>query len=83
MQVDLTPAQERIVAEAIRSGQYHDAKEVIDDALHVLKVERLAPKAEGSERQQAIERLRRFGKHHGLSLGPELTVKDLINEGRR
>jgi hypothetical protein len=35
MQVDLTPAQESIVAEAIRSGQYHDAKEVIDDAPHV------------------------------------------------
>lgn len=83
MQVELTPAQERIITAAVRSGRYHDAKEVLDDALHVLETERFAREPIGSDKQQAIERLLRFGKKNGLSLGPGLTVKDLINEGRR
>ena len=35
------------------------------------------------DRQQAIDRLRTFGQRHGLSLGEGLTVKKLVNEGRR
>lgn len=80
MRVDLTPDQENIVAEAIRSGHYHDAKEVIDDALHVLKAERLTRKAARTERLEAAERLGRFGRQHGLSLGPGLTIEDLIKD---
>lgn len=85
MQLEITPQQESIISEAIRSGQYHDAAQVLDDALHVLKVERLGakPAAHAKDKQEAIERLRHFGARHGLSLGPGLTVKDLINEGRR
>lgn len=83
MRLDLTPHQESIVVEAIRSGHYHDVKQVIDDALHVLKAERLTRKAGSAERREAAERLRDFGRQHGLSLGCGLTVKDLINEGRR
>jgi len=83
MEVQLTPNQERLIAEALRSGRYRDATEVLDDALQVLKAERLTETAPDSERLGAIERLRRFGRTHGLSLGKELTVKDLINEGRR
>ena len=32
---------------------------------------------------RAIEDMRSFGKRHGLTLGPDLTIKDLINEGRK
>jgi len=83
MQVELTPAQERIITAAVSSGRYHDATEVLDDALHVLEIERLGNEPMDIERQQAIERIGRFGKQHGLTLGAGLTVKDLINEGRR
>ena len=83
MQLNITPQQESIIAEAIRSGQYHDASEVLDDALRVLKVQRLGAKPGARDKQEAIERLRNFGARHGLSLGPGVTVKDLINEGRR
>lgn len=83
MQVDLTADQEVIIAEALRSGLYRSTAEVLDDALHVLKQERLVSAAPKDARLEAIERLRTFGKTHGLTLGEGLTVKDLINEGRR
>ena len=83
MEVQLTPNQERLIAEALRSGRYRDATEVLDEALQVLKAERLAESAPDPDRLGAIERLRRFGKTHGLSFGKGLAIKDLINEGRR
>ena len=83
MQLEITPQQESIIAEALSSGRYQDATHVIDDALHVLKAERLDMKSAGVDTLQAIDRLRQFGARHGLSLGPGLTVKDLIDEGRR
>ena len=83
MEVHLTPDQERLIAAALQSGQYRDASEVLDDALRTLSAQRLGLNRPGDDTLQAIERLRRFGKTHGLSLGEGLTVKDLINEGRR
>jgi hypothetical protein len=84
MQVNLTPEQESIVIEALSSGHYHDATEVLDDALHVLKAERLTVRRLDVDSERAIERLRNFGKNHGLSLaGSGLAIRDLINEGRR
>lgn len=83
MQVDLTRDQLNIIDEALRSGKYHNTTEVLDDALHALKLERLSGKVSDNDRQKAIERLGRFGKQHGLSLEPGVVVKDLINEERR
>ena len=69
--------------EALRSGRYRDTTDVLDDALHGLE-KRLRPEpVHETDHQQAIERLRTFGQRHGLSLGKDLTVKELINEGRR
>ncbi len=34
------------------------------------------------DHQEAIESLRTFADQYGTSLGPGLTIKDLINEGR-
>ena len=82
MEVSLTPEQERLISEALRSGQYRDTTEVLDDALHALGKKLRAETISDLDRRQAIERLRNFGQRHGLSLG-DLTVKELINEGRR
>ena len=34
-------------------------------------------------RRKAVENMLGFAKKHGLKLGPGLTIKDLINEGRK
>jgi len=83
MEISLTPKQERQIAEALRNGQYRDTTEVLDDALEALEEKHRSEPISETERQQAIERLRSFGKRHALSLENGVTVKDLINEGRR
>jgi Arc/MetJ-type ribon-helix-helix transcriptional regulator len=83
MDVSLTPEQERLINEAMRSGQYRDTTEVLDDALHALEQKHRKEPVSIAERQEAIERLRTFGKRHALSLESGVTVKDLIDEGRR
>jgi Arc/MetJ-type ribon-helix-helix transcriptional regulator len=83
MRIEITPHQESIISEAIRSGRYRDAAQVIDDALLVLKTERLGTIPTPTDTRKAVDRLREFGGRHALSLGSGLTIKDLINEGRR
>ncbi len=83
MEISLTPNQERLIAEALHSGQYRDTTEVLDDALEALEEKHRSDSISQTERQQAIERLRSFGKRHALSLENGVTVKDLIHEGRR
>jgi len=83
MELHLTPEQERLIAAALRTGHYRTPAEVLDDALHALEEKQRGENISDSEKQQALERLRSFGKSHGLSLGQDLTIKDLINEGRR
>lgn len=36
-----------------------------------------------AQRDAAIDVLKNFGRDHGFTLGTNLTVKDLIDEGRR
>lgn len=50
--------------------------------LGALLKERMGQLAEKDSISDAAERLANFGKRHKLSLGG-LTIKDLINEGRR
>jgi Arc/MetJ-type ribon-helix-helix transcriptional regulator len=80
--VHLPPRIERIVNNAVRSGQYHSAEDVLSEAVTVWQ-ERQARTAEPTEneRQAAIERLKNFGKTHQLSLGG-MTLKQLRDEAR-
>jgi prevent-host-death family protein len=58
--------------------------ETITITRHGKPVARLVPaddEAARARRRAAIEKLKEFGKRH--TLGEGLTVKDLINEGRR
>ena len=82
MTVHLPPGIERIVNNAVRSGQYRSAEEVLTEAVTVWQ-ERQTAAVEPSqdERQAAIERLKNFGKTHQLSLRG-MTLKQLRDEAR-
>ena len=61
--VRLPPRIERIVKDAVLSGQYHSAEDVLSEAIAVWQARQTASAepTEG-ERQAAIERLKSFGK---------------------
>ena len=82
MTVHLSPRIERIVNDAILSGQYRSAEDVLAEAVALWQAQH-TPAAEATEgtRQAAIERLKTFGKAHQLSLG-DITIKQLRDEAR-
>jgi Arc/MetJ-type ribon-helix-helix transcriptional regulator len=82
MTIELSPELERIVREAVTSGRYPCAADVLAEALAVWRVRQEQGAIAASEqRQDAIERLKTFGKTHGLSLGG-MTIRDLRDEAR-
>ena len=81
MTVHLSPPIERIIKDAVRSGQYRSAEEVLSEAVSVWQARQTAAEATGDQRQAAIERLKNFGRTHHLSLGG-MTIKQLRDEGR-
>jgi Arc/MetJ-type ribon-helix-helix transcriptional regulator len=81
MTVRLSPGIERIVKDAVLSGQYRSAEDVLSEAIAVWQARRAAAAPTGNEREAAIERLKGFGKTHQLSLGG-MTIKQLRDEAR-
>jgi Arc/MetJ-type ribon-helix-helix transcriptional regulator len=81
MTVHLPPRIERIVNDAILSGQYGSPEEVVSEAITVWQAQQAAARPVTDERQAAIERLKSFGKAHQLSLGG-MTIKQLRDEAR-
>jgi len=79
--VHLPSKIERIVKDAVRSGQYGPAEEVLSEAVSVWQARQTTAAPTNDERQAAIERLRGFGKTHQLSLGG-MTIKQLRDEAR-
>jgi hypothetical protein len=55
----------------------------VHHALHAPEEKQRATSLPATDRDQAIQRLTGFGKRHGLSLGDDLTITDLIDAGRR
>jgi Arc/MetJ-type ribon-helix-helix transcriptional regulator len=72
--IELTPEQERIIANVIRSGAYRDAKDVIGAALG--KLAETMEERNGQARPSRLWELRR-----GLNLG-EVSIREFIDEGR-
>jgi hypothetical protein len=72
------PEVEALINQRLESGAFRDAEDVILQAL-----QSSGPQAEGFEqqRQEAIERLRTFGKTHGLSIGG-LSIRELREQER-
>jgi Arc/MetJ-type ribon-helix-helix transcriptional regulator len=82
MTVHLPPGIERIVNDAVLSGQYRSAEEVLSEAIAVWQTRQTAlAEASEDQRQAAIDRLKTFGKTHNLSLDG-ITIKQLRDEAR-
>jgi Arc/MetJ-type ribon-helix-helix transcriptional regulator len=72
------PEVEALIDQRLKSGAFKDAEDVILQALRSSEAE-----TQGTEeqRREAIERLRIFGKTHGLSLGG-MTIRELRDDAR-
>jgi Arc/MetJ-type ribon-helix-helix transcriptional regulator len=96
MTIELTPEHQRMIERVMHSGAYPDAQHVISAALEALaedlddgtvtKTREHEPRvsleeAQAKRREAAIERLKTFGKTHGLSLGG-MTIRQLRDESR-
>jgi Arc/MetJ-type ribon-helix-helix transcriptional regulator len=79
--VHLPPGIERIVNNAVRSGQYRSAEDVLSEAVALWQAQQTAAEPNDEERLAAIERLKNFGKTHQLSLRG-MTLKQLRDEAR-
>ena len=69
MTVRLPARIERIVKEAVRSGQYRSAEEVLPEAVTVWQAEQTAAESTEDGQQAGIERVENSLKTHQLSLG--------------
>jgi len=84
MQINLTPDQEKIVQEELKSGHFRTAEEVIAVALLVLREKeqaRAGSGANGAPREAVREMLAFIERYHVRLEG--VSVKELIHEGHR
>ncbi len=84
MNIKLTPEQETIVKDKLKSGLFRTAEEVIGEALQILR-EKDQPSttsvANGAQREAVREMLAFVEKNRVRLEG--VSVKDLIHEGHR
>jgi putative addiction module CopG family antidote len=84
MNINLTPEQEKIVKEELKSGHFHSIEEVIGKALQVLSEKdrsRSTDTANGAQRE-AVREMLTFVERNRVRL-EGVTVKELIHEGHR
>jgi Arc/MetJ-type ribon-helix-helix transcriptional regulator len=84
MNVNLTPEQERIVNDELRSGHFRSVEEVIATALAALREKERASTAGASNGDQAnaVREMLNFVAENRTPL-PGISVKELIREGHR
>jgi hypothetical protein len=71
------PEVEALINQRLKSGTFKDAEDVILQALKASENEG----HDAVERREAIERLKTFGRKHGLSLGG-MTIRELRHQAR-
>ena len=84
MNINLTPEQERMVKNEIKSGHFRTPEEVIDEALQALREKEQGSgktAANGTQRDAVREMLAFVEKNRVHLKG--LSVKELIHEGHR
>ena len=84
MNINLTPGQEKIVKDELRSGHFHNAEEVIGEALHVLREKEQSSggvTSNGAQRE-AVREMLAFVEKNCVRL-EGVSVKELIHEGHR
>jgi Arc/MetJ-type ribon-helix-helix transcriptional regulator len=84
MTIDLTPEQEKIVKEELKSGHFRTAEELISRALHALLYATPSSnaRADNGSRREAVHEMMRFAEKNRTSL-QGVSVKELIHEGHR
>jgi putative addiction module CopG family antidote len=84
MNINLTPEQEKIVKEELKSGHFRNAEEVIGEALQVLREREQSAagvRTNGAQREAVHEMLAFVEKNRVRLEG--VSVKELIHEGHR
>ena len=79
MTIQITrPEVEALIKRRLKTGAFKDAEDVI---LQALRSSETGESGTEERRREAVERLRTFGKTHGLSLGG-ITIRELRHEAR-
>lgn len=84
MNISLTPAQEKIVKEELKTGHFHSVEEVIGEALEALREKERGGAAAASNDGQraAVREMLAFAEKNRVRL-EGISVKELIHEGHR
>ena len=84
MNINLTPEQERIVNDELRSGHFRSAEEVIAKALVILREKEgsSAAGASNGREESAVREMLAFVEENRTPL-QGISVKQLIREGHR
>jgi Arc/MetJ-type ribon-helix-helix transcriptional regulator len=83
MNINLTPEQERIVNDELKSGHFRSAEEVIAKALVALREkERLSLADDNGHHDEAVREMLNFVEKNCTPL-QGISVKQLIHEGYR
>ncbi len=84
MNIRLTPEQEKIVQDELKSGHFRTAEEVIAEALQALreKERSLNASADGGKQREAVREMLAFVEKNRTRLDG-ISVKELIHEGHR
>ncbi len=84
MTINLTPEQERIVKEELKSGHFRTTEELISRALHALlaSVPSSSASADNGRRREAVREMMNFVEKNRTPL-QGVSVKELIHEGHR
>jgi Arc/MetJ-type ribon-helix-helix transcriptional regulator len=84
MNINLTPEQEEIVKDQLKTGHFRTVEEVIAEALHALREKERSSSAgtpNGKQREAVREMLAFVEKNRTRLDG--ISIKDLIHEGHR
>ena len=83
MNIRLTPEQERIISDELRSGRFHSADEVVATALAALREkEGFSTAGRNGRYDDAVREMFRFVEKNRTSLDG-ISVKQLLHEGHR
>ncbi len=84
MNIHLTPEQEKIIKDELKSGHFRSAEEVIGEALQVLLEKERSAKAVTSDgaQREAVGEMHAFVEKNRTRLEC-VSVKEFIREGRQ
>jgi len=82
MTITLTPEQQRIVDEQLRSGRYRTPADVVGEALRSLRESDLQAGGAAGSYREAVREMLRFAEANRVPLH-DVSVKQLIHEGHR